>query len=319
MHRGGTAVVAVQRRQRKGPVLTPSSLPCLGRMPTINITEGCAHGCVYCYTQGYSGYPGAERVTLLENIPELVETELKRKRHKPGRAYFSPSSDAFQPVPEVLDVTYRTMKILLAHDVEVAFLTKGVVPERFLRLFARARAKVYAQVGITTLDETIRQTIEPNAASAMLRLETISRLLRTGVAVRARLDPLIPGLTDTDENLEPLLADLQRLGVRSVAASYLLLRPGFGQRLSHVPGLANATEWAWHCFADGVGGGKMIDAEHRRKGFARLASLAAGHGIDTHTCACKNPDLPDAANCRIAGPSPEQGLSPNAPLFEHLE
>jgi DNA repair photolyase len=288
-------------------------------MPTINVTEGCAHGCVYCYTQGYSGYPGAGRITLLENIPELVETELKRKRHKPGRVYFSPSSDAFQPVPDVLDVTYRTMANLLEHGVEVAFLTKGVVPERFGRLFADAHANVFAQVGITTLDEDIRRVIEPNAASAMQRLEDISGLVPSGASVRARLDPLIPGLTDTVENLEPLLAELQRLGVRSVAASYLFLRPGFGQRLSHVPGLANAKEWAWHCFADGVGGGKMIDAEHRRKGFARLASLAAEHAINVHTCACKNPDLPDSANCQIAGPSSEQGFLPNAPLFEHLE
>jgi hypothetical protein len=83
-----------------------------------------------------------------------------------------------------------------------------------------------------------------------------------------------------------------------------------------VPGLANATEWAWHCFADGVGGGKMIDAEHRRKGFARLASLAAEHGIDLHICACKNPDVPDAANCRIAGP-PAGARSPSQPpLFD---
>jgi DNA repair photolyase len=211
------------------------------------------------------------------------------------------------------------MAILLEHGVEVAFLTKGGVPERFLQLFADPRARVFAQIGITTLDEDIRRVTEPNAASTMQRLETISRLLRSGAAVRARLDPLIPGLTDADENLEPLLAELQRLGVRNVAASYLFLRPGFGQRLSHVPGLANATGWTWHRFADGVGGGKMIDAEYRRERFARLASLAAGHGIDTHTCACKNPDLPDSANCRIAGPSPEQGLSPNAPLFEHLE
>lgn len=288
-------------------------------MPTINVTEGCAHGCIYCYTQGYSGYPGARRVTLLENIPELIEAELRRKRRKPDRVYFSPSSDAFQPVPEVLDVTYRTMATLLEHGVEVAFLTKGVVPEEFRRQFGEARARIFAQVGITTLDEDIRQATEPHAASAMQRLETISRLLRTGAAIRARLDPLIPGLTDTDENLAPLLKELGRRGIRSIAASYLFLRPGFGRRPSHLPGLASAAEWTWHRFADGVGGGKMIDAEYRRERFARLASLAAGHGIDAHICACKNPDLPDATNCRIAGPSPEQGLSPNVPLFEHLE
>lgn len=312
-------MVIVERRKRKGPVLTPSSLPCVGKMPTINITEGCSHDCVYCYTQGYSGYPGKGRVTLLENIPELTEGEIGRKRRKPRRVYFSPSSDAFQPVPEVLDVTYRTMAILLEHGVEVAFLTKGGVPEQFLQLFADTRAGVFAQIGITTLDEDIRRVTEPNAASIMQRLEDISGLVHSGAFVRARLDPLIPGLTDTVENLEPLLAELQRRGIRSIAASYLFLRPGFGQRLSHVPGLANSTEWTWHRFADGVGGGKMIDADYRRERFARLAFLAAKHGIDVHTCACKNPDLAESKNCRIAGPPAEPSAHPKGPLFGCLE
>jgi len=118
-------VTAVEHGQRKGPILTPSSLPCLSDMPTINITEGCAHGCVYCYTQGYTNYPGAGRVVVFDNIPELVRTELPRKRRKPSRVYFSPSSDAFQPLQAVQAVTYETMSMLLHAGVEVAFLTKG--------------------------------------------------------------------------------------------------------------------------------------------------------------------------------------------------
>ena len=55
-------------------------------MPTINVTEGCAHGCVYCYTQGYSRYPRRGRIRLFENIPQLVERELTRKRRKPSNA-----------------------------------------------------------------------------------------------------------------------------------------------------------------------------------------------------------------------------------------
>lgn len=315
-------MVIVERRKRKGPVLTPSSLPCLGKMPTINITEGCAHGCVYCYTQGYSGFPGQGRITLVNNIPDLVRTELKRKRRKPRRVYFSPSSDAFQPVSEVLNVTYRTMDILLDHGVEVALLTKGYIDERFLRLFANARARVFAQIGITTLDDDLRRAIEPSAASVPQRLETIAGLLRSGVSVRARLDPLIPGLTDTAENLRPLLAELQKRGIHSIAASYLFLRPAFGRRLaeqlSRLPGLTNVADWAWHRFADGVGGGHMIDTNQRRQRFARLTDLAAEFGIEVSICSCKNPDLPEATNCRIAGPSMEHTPQPEAPLFEHL-
>ena len=43
-------VVAVER---KTPVLTPPRLACLAKIPTVNLTAGCAHECRYCYARGY--------------------------------------------------------------------------------------------------------------------------------------------------------------------------------------------------------------------------------------------------------------------------
>jgi len=313
-------VVALERRERKGPILTPSSLACLGGIPTINITEGCAHACSYCYTQGYSGYPGANRVVLFDNTAELVRAELARKRRRPKRVYFSPSSDAFQPLPEVQDVTFDTMSDLYERGVEVGFLTKGSVSDRFLTLFANRPDRVFAQVGITTLAEGLMRALEPRAASAAERLRTIEGLTRAGVVTRARLDPLVPDLTDTEANLRPLLSALSQRGVRSVAASYLFLRPAFAwrtvKRLRDLTGWSHASEnWAWHRFADGVGRGKMIRPEVRRERFGRLRALAAEHNIEVHLCACKNPDLDLASNCHIAGPPLVPVRHHTAPLF----
>lgn len=125
-------MLTLERCSRKGPVLIPSSLPCLGDMSTLNVTEGCAHGCTYCYARGYSSYPGEGRVVLIENLPELVRTELARKGRRPRRGYFSPSRDAFQPLPEIQAITYGTMATLLEAGVEVAFLTlyRHLAPRR---------------------------------------------------------------------------------------------------------------------------------------------------------------------------------------------
>ena len=43
--------------ERKSQVLSRSSLACLAGVATINLTAGCAHGCVYCYTRGYACFP----------------------------------------------------------------------------------------------------------------------------------------------------------------------------------------------------------------------------------------------------------------------
>ena len=311
-------MAVIDHGQRKGPILTPSSLPCLGNMPTINITEGCVHGCAYCYTQGYTNYPGAGRVVVFDNIPALVKSELVKKRRKPGRVYFSPSSDAFQPLQTVQDVAYETMSTLLHAGVEVAFLTKGAIPERFFDLFSQFPTKIFAQIGITTLDERLQQALEPGAAAPSQRLGAIENLVRLGISVRARLDPLAPDVTDTEENLTSLLAELAKRQVESIAASYLFLRPAFAQRLSEllrqfVVETGRTSPWSWHRLADGVGGGQMIDVAERQARFHRLKTLAEKHGIDVHICVCKNPDLGLTSNCRIAGSdSPQVGT---APLF----
>jgi hypothetical protein len=38
--------MSVRLIERRGAVLTPSGLACLAGVPTVNITAGCAHGCV---------------------------------------------------------------------------------------------------------------------------------------------------------------------------------------------------------------------------------------------------------------------------------
>lgn len=298
-------MVEVVRRKRKPPILTPSTIPCLRQLPTINVTRGCTLGCVYCYIQGYPDYPGKDRIVLYENTADLVREELARRRKKPRRVYFSSSSDAFQNVPEVEEVSLETMRVLLEAGVEVAFLTKGVVGERFTELFARTPHLVFAQVGITTLQDSLSTKIEPNAASPSQRLNGIASLTRVGVSVTARLDPLIPGVTDTTESLVTLLSALRRVGISNAAASYLFLRPQFASRareLESIVGLCrNVDAWPYQRFLDGCGGGRMIGTSERHSRFEMLQTLGKEAGIAISPCRCKNPDLA-SVGCGIAGP-----------------
>ena len=92
----------VIRTERKSAVLAPSGLACLAHVPTVNLTAGCAHECGYCYARGYLTHPGEGKVRFYTNTLAKLREELPRKRKKPATVYFSPSSDPFQPVPEVL-------------------------------------------------------------------------------------------------------------------------------------------------------------------------------------------------------------------------
>jgi len=318
-------MVEVLRQRRKPPVLTPSEIPCLHGLPTINITCGCALGCTYCYIQGYSQFPGFGRVVLYENTAEVLHQELQRTRRPPKRVFFSPSSDAFQNLPEVQDVSIRTMRSLLDAGVEIAFLTKGFVTPAFMRLFQENPLAVHAQVGITTLDERLGAALEPRAAPPRQRVEYIRQLAAIGVAVTARLDPLVPNVTDSDENLVPLLDSLQRAGITRLSASYLFLRPSFASRVSRqIESLSGGpgamANWHRTGFLGDFGSGWMMSTNERANRFRRLQFLADAYGIRLAVCRCKNPEFA-GPGCGISGPPTIAEAAASSPQreFEFIE
>ena len=187
----------VQWIDRKGKVLTPSNIRCLSEIPTVNLTNGCVHDCIYCYIRGYSQYPGESIVQVYRDTAGKIADELKRKHKKPATVYFSPSSDAFMPVPEVLDQAYQTMRLLLTRGVGVQFVTKGIVPNPILKLFAQYPQLVSGQIGLCTTDDHLNAILEPNVPTASQRLACMSQLMDHGVKLSLRVDPLIQGLTDS--------------------------------------------------------------------------------------------------------------------------
>jgi len=300
-------VIEVKIVDRKSSVLSPSTLACLRQVATINLTAGCAHDCVYCYIRGYSNYPGEARVTLYGNTVEKLRTELLRKRSAVSTVYFSPSSDLFQPIPDVLEMAYQVLQLLFKHQIQVTFLTKGVIPQKHMRLLADNAPLVSAEIGLITLDDTVGRLFEPAAARANRRLAQISELVRSGIKTEVRLDPIIPGFTDDESSLRELIAAIGGCGIKSIAASTLFLRPAImGSLRKHL----SPEQFAKLVAAMSSTGRMDIQAENssvqsasmenRRRIYNRIQSIATEFGIEAKICACKNPDLAQSS-CGIAG------------------
>lgn len=318
-------MVSVVLMERRGAVLTSSGLACLAGVPTVNVSSGCAHGCVYCYGRGYSQYPGEGVVLVYRDTAERVKAELARKRRRPLAVYFCPSCDAFQPLDAVLEQTHQSMAAILDAGVGVEFVTKGAIPDRFLELFGRHRGRVSAQVGLTMLDDGIRAVLEPGAAPVAERLRSISRLEDAGVSVAVRADPLIHGVTDSDSGLAALVAACRERGVTDLAASYLFLRPAIVASLKrHVADralveriLAPYAEGVRFALRGGAGGGLALPEAIRRAGFERMKRLAADHSLQVHVCGCKNPDVASGRCHLVREPGHLQSAQPSqtASLF----
>lgn len=301
-------MVKVIQTDRRSTVLTPSSLACLSHMPTINLTSGCAHSCVYCYTRGYSTHPGENKVVLYRNTLDKLKEELAHKRKRPQAVYFSPSSDLFQPLPEVLELGYQVLEFLFSQEIGVAFLSKGHIPERTMKLLFDNAGKVRAQIGIITLDEYIQRMFEPNSDSPEVRIEQITRLITGGIATEARLDPVLPGLTDTPDALQQLFSALAKVGVNRVAVSTLFLRSSILESLKRnvqnaellyrlLDFYEDAKRMAIHAERSYV---ISLPSAVREAIYTRIGQIAEKHGIEPVICACKNPDLAQGT-CNIGG------------------
>lgn len=314
-------MVTVVHVDRKSTALKPSSLACLSHIPTINLTSGCAHGCLYCYANGYSAHPGKDKVMIYGNILRRVEEELDRKRTKPHAVYFSPSSDLFQPVPEVLELCHSVLEFLLRKDIGIAFITKGYIPEKTMKLLLSHADKVRAQIGIITVKENMRRIFEPNTASASKRLEQMARMVTGGVATEARIVPILPGFTDDAVCLDNLFRSIADTGVKRSAISTLFLRPAIAESLKR--GISDQTmletllnlykgtrRLPTHAVNSSVA---VLPLPKREEIYARMKKIASNYFIDLSICACLNTEI-NCGTCNITGRWPTPNIQRS--LFE---
>lgn len=289
----------VIHREKKSRVLKAGTFGCLRGAYAINVTQGCGLLCAYCYARGYSTAPARGDVYLFINLPELLRRELDsvRRRWLPGIVIFNTATDCFQPHPDILGVTYQTMVILLERGIGISFLTKGFIPQRFMGLFRAYRERVHAQIGIVSLGEDYWRVYEPGAASPAEKLENIERLRAAGVDTEVRIDPIIPFVTDTREELEALFRSLSQRGIRRASLSYLHLRPAIQKQLSsELPPLHRkvldscfeSQDWAEVGMSTKT---KLLPKRLRENGYGRMRTIAEAYGISTAICRCKNPEM----------------------------
>jgi len=291
------ALPRVEKIERQGPVLHPSPIPEQDFL-SLNVTAGCAHRCVFCSVRAYPTYPGDQVVFLYTDTAQRVDKELSDRARLPRAVYVSPATDPFPPLADVQAETARVVSVLAKHGVETWLMTRGYIRPAALEVLAAHRRQVKVIVGLTTLDRSLQRTLEPLTASPRLRLKQIRRLRELGIQVQVGLEPLVPGLTDTRENLAAVLQALARIGVDRVTAGYMFLRPRIQDNL-----VAALKPLGWdQLVLDAFGGGPILEAgqiaqarylpkQRRQRGYAALMALAADLGITVKVSGISNPDF----------------------------
>ncbi len=158
----------------------------------VNVTppgpEHCRHRCLYCYARGaiYSDY--SEDTLIYNNLPELVEKDLRKLNLCPPVS-ISNISDPCQDIPELRSEVVRLVRVLMDYGVSFAITTKGD-PTFLLDLpgFAGYEPKLIA-ITIEGTGEILR-LLSPQAPPFDARLSAVSRLSGLGIHTVVRFDPV---------------------------------------------------------------------------------------------------------------------------------
>jgi len=193
----------------------------------INVTppgpNQCLHNCIYCYAREaiYSNY--SEDTLIYNNLPELVEKDLKKLTLCPPIS-LSTISDPCQDIPELKREVKRLIRLLMDYGVSFFITTKGD-PSFLLELpgFIEYKPKFIA----ITIEGTpeVLGLLSPRAPSFDARVAAAAKLSAMGIDVVIRLDPILVHLFQAlyggswFEEIAGLLDVFATAGARHITAS----------------------------------------------------------------------------------------------------
>lgn len=213
----------------------------------MNLYRGCLHGCIYCDSRStcYQMNHAFEDIEVKENALERLEKALiaKKKRCMIGTGAMT---DPYLPLEEDLQLTRGVLELIYEHGFGAAVLTKSDRVLRDLELLAKInrRSKAVVQMTLTTHDDRLCQILEPNVSVTSERVAALKRFREAGIPTVVWLDPILPYINDTRENILGILESCVDAGVKGILCFNmgLTLRDGnreyfYRQLDRHFPGL----------------------------------------------------------------------------------
>lgn len=208
------------------------------RMPfqwTINPYRGCGHRCRYCFARPTHDYLGLNigedfdsKVVVKTNAPELLKSELGRRSWHGEPIAMGTNVDPYQRAEGKYRLMRGILEVLSEYQNPFSILTKGTLILRDLDLIRAAAGHASVRIGVSIgfVDRVVWREVESGAPSPQARLRLCRSLTEAGVACNVLMAPILPFLTDSDEQLDATVTAIAATGARSITPLVLHLRPG---------------------------------------------------------------------------------------------
>jgi DNA repair photolyase len=211
---------------------------------TLNPYVGCEMSCSYCYAPYAHGWlvermgkegrlPASGLPTAFDRgifVKRAVEPVLRTLLHRPGwPVAIGTATDPYQPAERRFRITRGVLEELARLDgLDVSITTKSPLVLRDVDLLERItrRSRITVHVSLISTDHRLLRRIEPRSPTPQRRLAALRALRERGIRAGVFAMPLLPGLTDAEEQIDALFAAARKAGACFVVAG--------GVRLSEV-------------------------------------------------------------------------------------
>jgi DNA repair photolyase len=202
---------------------------------SLNPYQGCVHGCVYCFARAHAKLgdrdPGAgfsARIGVKVNAATLLRQELSRPSWKREMVAFGTATDPYQPIEGTYRLTRGCLEAFRDYRTPIGLITKGTMVIRDLEVLVELskRAKATVTFSIPTVDPQVWSRTEPGTPPPHKRLKVLKALVDAGIEAGVGMAPVLPGLSDSPEQLEATVAAAAEAGACYVWCNVVYLKPG---------------------------------------------------------------------------------------------
>ncbi|WP_460396146.1 intein-containing Rv2578c family radical SAM protein [Actinophytocola sediminis] len=210
-------------------------------LPLFDITTGTgdfiangvvSHNCFarnsHTYLDLDSGKDFDTQVVVKVNAVEVLTAQLRSPRWTHEHVAMGTNTDPYQRAEGRYKLMPGIIRALANSGTPFNILTKGTVLSRDLPLLREVSADVPVGLGVSIalVDRELQRSLEPGTASPQARLELVRKIVDAGLPCGVFVGPVLPGLTDSIEQLDSLLAAIAATGATGVTVLPLHLRTG---------------------------------------------------------------------------------------------
>jgi len=175
-----------------------------------------------------------DKLAVKINALEVLEKQLRNraKKNEYGIVVVGSATDAYIHHEANYKLTQGMLELLLQYRFPVFISTKSTLITRDIDLLKKIDAAailpqdlegklkhgVILSISLSTMDEAIAGTLEPGAAAPLKRLAILQQLKSEGFLVGVNAIPVLPYISDTEKELESIIAASKAHG-----ADYILI------------------------------------------------------------------------------------------------